>query len=118
MSIAASRPGAETRIVIPNIGWEVFEALGASDFAGTRFAYDKGMLEIMSPSMEREWYHRALGQMIEVITEELNIPRLSAGSTTLKLQLEERGLEPDECFYLTHERQMRGKRELDLRGQR
>jgi Uma2 family endonuclease len=114
MSIAASRPTAETRIVIPNISWEIFEALGASDCAGTRFAYDKGMLEIMSPSMEHEWYHRALGQMIEVVTEELNIPRLSAGSTTLKLQMEKRGLEPDECFYLEHELPMRGKRELKL----
>jgi Uma2 family endonuclease len=72
------------------------------------------MLEIMSPSIEHEWYHRALGRMVETITEELGIPVLSAGSTTLKLQLKERGLEPDECFYLTHELQMRGKRELDL----
>lgn len=114
MSIATSGPSAETRIVIPNMPWEIFEALGAADCAGTRFAYDKGLLEIMSPSIEHEWYHRALGQMVEVITEELNIPRLSAGSTTLKLELERRGLEPDECFYLTHERQMRGKRDLDL----
>ena len=100
MSIAASGPSAETRIVIPNMAWEVFEALGASDCAGTRFAYDKGMLEIMSPSIEHEWYHRALGRMVETITEELEIPIRSAGSTTLKLQLKKRGLEPDECFYL------------------
>jgi Uma2 family endonuclease len=105
---------AETRIVIPNVAWEVFEALGASDCHGTRFAYDKGFLEIMSPSIEHEWFHRALGQMVETLTEELNIPRLSAGSTTLKLQLEKRGLEPDECYYLAHEARMRGKRELDL----
>jgi Uma2 family endonuclease len=114
MSIAAPTHCAETRIVIPNVAWEVFESLGASDCAGTRFAYDKGVLEIMSPSVEHGWYHRILGQIVEVVTEELNIPRLSAGSTTLKLQLEKRGLEPDECFYLTHELQMRGKRELDL----
>jgi Uma2 family endonuclease len=52
--------------------------------------------------------------MIEAMTEELNIPILSAGSTTLKLQLKERGLEPDECYYLGNEAKMRGKRELDL----
>ena len=114
MSIAASSPVAETRIVIPNVPWGLFESLGALDCAGTRFAYDKGMLEIMSPSIEHEWYHRALGRMVETLTEELEIPILSAGSTTLKLQLKKRGLEPDECFYLTHELQMRGKRELDL----
>jgi Uma2 family endonuclease len=96
------------------MSWEISEALGASDCAGTRFAYDKGMLEITSPSIEHEWFHRALGRMVETLTEELDIPILSAGSTTLKLQLKKRGLEPDECFYLEHELQMRGKRELDL----
>jgi len=114
MSIASSNPCAETRILIPNVAWEVFESLAASDCAGTRFTYDKGLLEILSPSIEHEWCHRALGRMIETITEELDIPILSAGSTTLKLQLEKRGLEPDECFYLAHEEQMRGKRDLDL----
>jgi Uma2 family endonuclease len=105
---------AETRIVIPNISWEIFESLGASDCAGTRFAYDKGVLEIMSPSVEHEWCHCALSQMIQVITEELNVPRLSAGSTTLKLPLKQRGLEPDACFYLANEAKVRGKSDLDL----
>ena len=68
----------------------------------------------MSPSIEHEWFHRLLGRMIEAMTEELNIPILGAGSTTLKLQLKERGSEPDECYYLGNEAKMRGKRELDL----
>jgi len=112
--MAVAAVPSETRIVIPNIAWEVFESLAASDCAGTRFAYDKGVLEVMSPSIEHEWLHRNLGRMVETVTEELNIPVLSAGSTTLKLQLARRGLEPDECYYLAHEAQMRGKRELDL----
>jgi Uma2 family endonuclease len=112
MSTVAAQP--ETRILIPNIRWEIFEALGASDCAGTRFAFDKGMLEIMSPSVEHEWFHRGLGRIVETMTEELNLPILSAGATTLKLPLERRGIEPDECYYLAHEAQMRGKRELDL----
>lgn len=112
MSTVAAQP--ETRILIPNIRWEIFEALGASDCAGTRFAYDKGMLEIMSPSTEHEWFHRVLGRMVETMTEELNLPIFSAGSTTLKMPFEKRGIEPDECYYLAHEAQMRGKRDLDL----
>ncbi len=112
MPVIAAQP--ETRVVVPNIAWDIFESLAASDCPGTRFAYDNGLLEIMSPSIEHEWFHRIWGQIVEAITEELNIPRLSAGSTTLKLQLERRGIEPDECYYLVHEAQMRGKRELDL----
>jgi Uma2 family endonuclease len=112
MSVVDAR--AETRIVIPNIAWEVFEALAASDCPGTRFAYDKGLLEIMSPSIEHELLHRLLGRMVETLTEELNIAVLSGGATTLKLEMKKRGLEPDECYYLANESRMRGKRDLDL----
>ena len=34
MSIAASIPNAETRIVIPNMAWEIFEALGGFGLRG------------------------------------------------------------------------------------
>jgi Uma2 family endonuclease len=105
---------AETRIVIPNVPWQVFEGLAAADCAGIRFTYDKGLLEIMSPSAEHEWLHRLLGRMVESITLVLNIPIRSAGATTLKWQLKERGLEPDQSYYIAHEPQIRGKRDLDL----
>lgn len=104
----------ETRIVIPNISWAIFDALSNSDCAGTRFSYDRGYLEIMSPSIGHERFHRYLGRMIEALTEELNIPLLSASSTTLKLEIEQRGAEADECYYLVHEAQMRDKLQLDL----
>ena len=112
--VAAQHAQPETRIVIPNIGWDIFEALADSNCAGTRFTYDRGVLEIMSPSIEHEWFHYLLGRMIETMTEVLNIPLRGAGSTTLKLQLRQRGLEPDECYYVEHKAQMRGKREVDL----
>jgi Uma2 family endonuclease len=112
MSVVVAHP--ESRIAIPNIAWEVFEVLAASDCAGTRFAYDKGFLEIMSPTMEHERLHRLLGRMVETLTEELDIAMLSAGSTTLKLPLKRCGLESDECYYLANESRMRGQRELDL----
>ena len=69
----ASAAASEMCIVIPNIAWEIFESLAASDCAGTRFAYDDGMLEIVSPCFEHEWFHRLLGRTVEAMTEELNI---------------------------------------------
>jgi Uma2 family endonuclease len=105
---------AETRILLPNISWEIFEALAASDQGGIRFTYDRGSLEIMSPSAEHEWFHRLLGRMIEAMTEVLNIPIRSGGSTTLKIQLKQKGLEPDECYYVLNEPRVRGKRDIDL----
>ena len=59
----------------------------------------------MSPSDEHEHVKKLMGRMIEV----LGIPIRSAGSTTFKSQLQQRGLEPDECYYVAHEQQMRGR---------
>jgi Uma2 family endonuclease len=112
MSTDAHQP--ETRIVIPNVSWDAFEALAASDCAGIRFTYDRGLLEIMSPSAEHEWYHLLLGRLVETMTVVLGIPIRSMGATTLKQQLKERGLEPDQSYYVARESQVRGKHDLDL----
>jgi len=112
--MSVSTVQAETRILLSNISWDIFEALGASDCAGIRFTYDRGCLEIMSPSPEHEWFHRLLGRMIESLTEELNIPIRSGGATTLKIKLKQRGLEPDECYYVLNEPRVRGKKDIDL----
>ncbi|HEY9813871.1 MAG TPA: Uma2 family endonuclease, partial [Candidatus Sericytochromatia bacterium] len=38
----------------------------------------------------------------------------SAGSTTLKLKIENRGIEPDNCYYIQNEIAVRDRQELDL----
>ncbi len=78
----------ETRVVLTNVAWDVYQRLASeAGRAGTRFTYDQGVLEIMSPSREHERVKRRVGRMIETITEELDIPIDSAGSTTLKSEL-------------------------------
>jgi Uma2 family endonuclease len=52
--------------------------------------------------------------MVETMTEELGIPIRSGGSTTLRNQLKDRGLEPDECYYVANERAVRGRKRIDL----
>jgi Uma2 family endonuclease len=112
MSIAA--PQGETRIVINNVSWSAYEALvNGTQCAGTRFTYDRGVLEIMSPSREHERVKRLLGRMIEMLTFEREIPLSSSGSTTLRDVLKQRGLEPDECYYIAHEPAMRDRDEYD-----
>jgi len=71
-------------------------------------------LEIMSPSLEHERLSSLIGRMIEAYTEELGIPIQTARSTTLKSELKQRGLEPDESYYITNEAQVRGLDEIDL----
>jgi len=76
-------------------------------------AFDRGVLEIMSPSSKHETLKTALARLVEVFSEELGIDIRGTGSTTFKIQLKERGLEPDESYYVQNEARVRGK-EIDL----
>ena len=112
MSVAAAH--AENRVVLSQITWATYEALLAeTDRPGTRFTYDRGLLEIMTPSREHERIKSLLGRMIEMMTLELGIPISSGGSTTLKDELKERGVEPDECYYVANEAKVRDRDEFD-----
>jgi len=77
--------------------------------------YDRGRLELMSPSYEHDKSSQMLAQLIRTIAEELNLPLSGAGSTTFRRKDLDRGLEPDNCFYIKNEMRIRGKKKLDLR---
>ena len=102
--MSISLPQTENRVVLSDVSWATFEALLTdTNHRGSRFIYDRGNLEIMSPSYEHERLRRLIGRLIETYTEILGIPIQSAGSTTLKSELKQRGLEPDECYYIANE---------------
>jgi Uma2 family endonuclease len=88
--------------------------LAETNRRGSRFTYDRGSLEIMSPSREHERIGRLIGRIIETYTEELEIPISTAASTTLKSQLKQCGLEPDESYYIANEAQVRELDDIDL----
>src|SRR4051812_38845131 len=97
----AHQATAEPRIVLRGVGWDVYETL-LHRLAGQpiRLTYDRGDLELMAPSYDHEHFKKLLGRFVETVTEELEIPCASAGSMTLRRQIQDRGLEPDDCFYL------------------
>lgn len=107
---------AEQRTVLSNISWETFEALlkDTGEKRGSRFAYDCGTLEIMTPLYEHENPKIQLDRFIVSLAEELEIEIKSAGSMTLKRKAINRGIEPDNCYYIQTELLVRGKQELDL----
>jgi Uma2 family endonuclease len=106
----------EQRIVLDNITWDVYEQLLATnqDRSVPRFTYDRGRLEIMSPSAQREELRHMVALFVEVIAEEMNINVRGLGSTTFRREDLQRGFEPDVCFYVQNATRMRGKAELDL----
>jgi Uma2 family endonuclease len=104
----------KTMAVLHNVSWETYEALlreRGND--GPRMAYDRGELEIMSPSPKHEKLKKVVARLVEAYSEELAIDIGSTGSTTFRLQLKERGLEPDESYYVQNEARVRG-RDIDL----
>lgn len=117
MPAAIAPPPAvtESRVRLSRISWDTYERLLAElDERSIRLTYDRGELEIMSPSQRHERFKRLIGRIIEEVTLELGIPLMSCGSTTWRQRLQERGLEPDECYYIAHEAQVRGIEEVDL----
>jgi Uma2 family endonuclease len=67
-------------------------------------------MEIMTLSQEHERGKRLLARIVDALTEELAIPVMSCGSTTFKDELLDCGLEPDECYYIQHEAEVRGRK--------
>ncbi|WP_414575637.1 Uma2 family endonuclease [Anabaena sp. CCY 9402-a] len=101
-------------IHLTGISWQTYERLleELSD-RRLRLTYNRGNLEIISPSPEHERFKKVAGRFVETIAEELDISIEPLGSTTLK-RPELGGAEPDECFYIRNIALVRGKKRLDL----
>ncbi|MCT7954916.1 Uma2 family endonuclease [Laspinema palackyanum] len=103
-------------LILPNIRWQTYEALllDLQDRGGVRVAYDQGTLEIMAPSEEHEGYSISIHNFIVILADELGLNLRQLGSTTLKKEDIQRGLEPDQCYYIQNEPRVRSKLKIDL----
>src|SRR3989304_132888 len=79
----------DNRFLLPAVPWQTYIAL-------------------------REQYGYLIGRLIDVWTEELKIDVQSCRTVTFKREDIQRGLEPDNCYYISHELTVRDKVELDL----
>lgn len=103
-------------VVLENISWDEFETIleDLGESRGSRIAYDRGKLEIMTPLPEHEVNKEYISDFVKVLLEELDIEFCPLGSTTFKNQAMFKGIEPDSCFYIQNEAVVRGKYRLDL----
>lgn len=105
----------ESRIVLSGISWELYEALRENEENWhVRMTYDEGTLELMSPSPNHETITALIAQMIEALTEELDIPRRTLRSTTWKRRGMAKALEADDCYYILSHSRLPRDRDLDL----
>jgi Uma2 family endonuclease len=91
----------EGRVVLRGVGWDgyvsLLKILGEQPI---RVTYDRGDVEIKSPTARHERRKSRLGQFVRVLARELGIPLMPMGSTTWNRQDVDKGLEADESFYL------------------
>jgi Uma2 family endonuclease len=79
-----------------------------------RMIYDRGDLEMMSPSRRHEQFASLIDRLIGFWALDLNIDIASCRTMTVKREDLERGLEPDNCYYVQNEPLVRTKGELDF----
>ena len=111
----ATAPAVEGRVVLADVDWQTYARL--RDVPGNRnlrMTYDRGVLEIVSPSKLHERITELLGRLILAWTEVHDIPVQSCGSMTCRGEWHRRGLEPDKCYYVQHESAVREREEIDL----
>jgi Uma2 family endonuclease len=103
-------------IKLQNISWAEFDRIliELGDRRSTKVAYQDNILELMTPLPEHETSKVIIGDLIKALLEESDIEFCSLGSTTFQNPLLQRGIEPDDCFYIKNEASIRGKFRLDL----
>ncbi|MFQ5731832.1 MAG: Uma2 family endonuclease [Planctomycetaceae bacterium] len=103
-------------LLLHDVDWDDFRSFErmVDDQPGHRLTYDRGRLEYMTLSHLHEFAKMVMHGLFAVLTEEFDVPRKSGGSTTFRREDLDRGFEPDQCYYVENEPQVRGKDELDL----
>ena len=116
MSIATapSQDYSEDRLVLSGVTWRTYlRLLRALDDRHLRITYDRGALEIMTLSPKHEHNKHLLSYLIGALVEELGWNMAGYGSMTFKRRKKQRGLEPDECYWIQNEPLVRHKEKFD-----
>lgn len=112
---AVRQPESRRRILLGGISWSLYQNMLAEiRNGGVRLTYDNGWLEIMTLSPLHEKVKTLVGRLIEAYADTEDIWVEGFGSTTFGREELQRGLEPDECYYVAHAADVATKTQLDL----
>jgi len=100
------------RIVINGVSWKEYEIFlkDFEDHAGWRLAYHGGKLEIMPPTPEHEEYGFSFHDFVRAYCDKFEIELEGRKSVTLRREFLEKGVEPDECYYIQSAQKIAGKK--------
>jgi Uma2 family endonuclease len=113
---AVERLAIGETLVLPGVTWDEYEQLldELGDSYPVRVTFDRGRLEIMSPTLKHEYYKESISHVARAIADEMNCEIECLGSTTYRQQWLGRGVEPDACFYVQNAAAIIGKDQIDL----
>jgi Uma2 family endonuclease len=114
--MATAFGSAHPTLILRDISWRTYEDLLADlrDMSAPRLTFDRGVLEIMTPTREHEQYNTAIALLVSTVAEVLEIDVLNLGSTTYRRPDLMRGFEPDSSFYIQNLESILGKSTIDL----
>jgi Uma2 family endonuclease len=93
-------PPAEQRMLL-YVSWKEYVLMrDLLDGPSPKMTYDRGVLELMSPSPEHELWKKNVARIVEHYAYLKGIDLRGYGSTTFKKEAAERGAEPDECYLI------------------
>lgn len=110
-------PPFHQHIMLDGISWETYELiLRDLQERQLRITYDRGDLEISERLAHHEEWKCRYRHLIELTCVEREIDFEPLGSATLRRKDLQKGLEPDECYYLQHANAIRtrGNDDIDL----
>ncbi|MBD1827825.1 Uma2 family endonuclease [Microcoleus sp. FACHB-61] len=89
-------------VVLPNISWPTYQTLLAEsgERISSKFAYSRGVLEIMMPSDLHEKINCVLKGIVTALTKKVNLRVKGFSSTSLNSYDLQYGEEQDSCFSL------------------
>lgn len=96
------RMPSDSMLIQHHISWGEYEELLAAvgESSRLRISYDEGTLQVMSPSSKHEHHAILIERLVDRLSIRQRIKVLSFGSTTIRKRSEQKGAEPDACFYV------------------
>src|SRR5687768_3959266 len=109
---------AGSEIVLREQNWEDYEDIieSVGEASGLRISFDGENIKIMTLSTKHEKYVRLIEMLITALSLKTRKKILHFGSSTMKSSRQERGSEPDCCFYVQNAEQIAHLDTIDFTG--
>jgi Uma2 family endonuclease len=108
---------AKQRFVLDGATWGDYTHLlkALDERRHVRVTYDRGILEVVTLTYEHGRSAYILGLLISLWGAGRGVAIRAGGTTTFRRRDKDRGLEPDNCYWIAREARVRGLTRIDLR---